>query len=162
MARVQFNLEYFFDAPAQVVFEELVDWKGHENWIPSTQVEIHTSGDPAAPGAEFTAWTGLALGTTIGRKLSLQDRMRVESSHFDDLTQVGECKVEKIGPLLTGWAAFTVEQLSGETSSKTRMHWVEDVKVPYAPQFVAPVGAVIGKNGFLFGMRQLEKLLASR
>ena len=129
---------------------------------PSTQVEIHTSADPAAPGAEFTAWTGLALGTSIGRKLSLQDRMTVESAHFDDATQSGACKVQKIGPLLGGWAAFTVEQLSGESSSKTLMHWVEDVTVPYAPQFVAPIGAAIGKSGFLFGMKQLDKLLTAR
>ena len=85
--------------------------------------------------------------------------MSVELAHFDDETQSGECKVKKIGPLLRGWAAFTVEQLNDEFSSKTQMRWIEDVTVPYAPQFVAPIGALIGRGGFQAGMARLDKIL---
>ncbi len=161
MAHVEFDLEYFFDAPARTVFDELVDWKGHEAWIPSTMVDIHTDGDPTAPGATFTAWTGVAPHTSIGRKLSLQDAMTVESTEFDDATGAGSCKVVKVGPVLTGWASFTVEELRGENSTRTRMHWIEDVHVPYAPQLFAPLFAVIGKNGFRFAMSRLSKILSN-
>ena len=41
---------------ASVVFDELIDWKGHANWVPLTRVEI-LSGD-GGPGTEFVATSG--------------------------------------------------------------------------------------------------------
>lgn len=158
MAHVHFELTYDFEAPPRVVWDELVDWKGHEEWIPSTDVEVHSEGDEHGIGGEFTAWSGPAPTTSIGRKLSLEDRMRVDELDFDSAAGQGSCRVSKLGPVLTGWAAFTVEPMG----SGTRMVWVEDVKVPYAPQFLAPVFAKLGVAGFTFGMKRLAKLLASR
>lgn len=150
MADVHFELTYDFAAPARTVWDELVDWKGHEKWIPATQVEVHTDGDPASIGAEFTAWSGL------GRKLALEDRMRVDELAFDDAAASGFCKVAKLGPMITGWASFRV----ATSGSGSQLVWTEEVDVPYAPQFVSPVLAKIGVGGFRFGMKRLSKLLS--
>lgn len=154
MAHVQFDLTFDFDASPERVWDELVDWKGHEGWIPATVVDIHTDGDPTAPNAEFTAWSGLGRS-----KLSLQDRMRVEYCDYDAAAQSGNCRVSKLGPMITGWAEFTVNATPG---GGTSMEWVEDVKVPYAPQFLAPLLGRVGKEGFRFGMKRLAKLLAAQ
>lgn len=151
MAHVQFELSYDFAAAPDRVWDELVDWKGHEAWIPATQVELHGAADPAAVGAEFTAWSG------IGRRLALEDRMRVDQLDYSPAEQRGSCKVTKLGPVLRGWAGFVVEPTSGGT----QMVWTEDVTVPYAPQFLAPVLAKLGVAGFRLGMSRLAKLLAN-
>lgn len=150
MAHVQFDLTHDFGASARTVWDELVDWKAHEKWIPATQVEVHTSGDPASIGAEFTAWSGL------GRKLALEDRMRVDELAFDTDAESGFCKVTKLGPMITGWASFSV----APSGSGSQLVWTEEVDVPYAPQFLSPVLAKIGVGGFRFGMKRLNKLLA--
>lgn len=161
MAKVYFELSYDFAVPPKVVWDELIDWKGHEAWIPATQVELRGDSAPTEVGAEFTAWTGLALGTSIGRKLALEDRMQVAQIDYDDETSTGHCRVVKLGPLLTGHAAFTVTPAPG-TANGAQMRWVEDITVAYAPQFLAPVLAQIGKGGFRFGMSQLAKQLRGR
>ena len=150
MADVYFTLEIAFDAPPTAVWEELVDWKGHEAWIPATRVELG-EGEPGTVGSEFTATSGYG-------PLALVDRMRVESIEWLELEGKGSCRVAKLGPVLTGHAEFTVDpQRQG-----TRMVWVEDVVVPYAPQFLAPVSAKLGEAGFRFGMKRLAKILAAR
>ncbi|MEM7094794.1 MAG: SRPBCC family protein [Actinomycetota bacterium] len=158
MAHVQFELTQDFDAPPQVVWDELVDWKGHEEWIPATWVELHGEGEPATLGAEFTAWSGPFPTTNLGRRLSLQDRMRVDEIEFDAAAGSGSCSVTKLGPTITGTAAFTIEP----HSAGSRMVWTEDVSVPIAPQFVAPLLAKIGVAGFRFGMKRLASQLAER
>lgn len=161
MAHVRFELTHDFDAPARVVWDEMIDWKGHEAWIPSTDVEIHTDGDPTAVGAEFTAWSGPAPTTSLGRKLSLEDRMRVESCDYDDAISTGSCKVTKLGPTITGWAGFTVSPING-SADRSQVVWTEDVVVPIAPQFLAPILARMGIAGFKLGMTRLAKLLRNR
>ena len=80
MAAVRFEVRHSFTAPARVVWDELIDWKGHEAWIPATKVEIHTDGDPTAVGAEFTATTGygpLAPRSDAGGALRLGRKRRI-------------------------------------------------------------------------------------
>ena len=149
MAQVQLSLDHDFAAAPQVVWDALVDWKGHEQWIPATRVELHGPGDPTAVGAEFTAWSG------IGRRLALEDRMRVDLFEFDPSTSSGTCRVTKLGPLLGGWAEFIVAPAAGGTV----VTWIEDVTIPYLPQFLAPVGKVIGVFGFKFGLSRLAHML---
>ena len=133
-------------------WDALIDWKGHETWIPATKVEIHTDGDPTAIGSEFTATTGYG-------PLALPDTMRVTHCAWDDGAGTGDCEVEKLGPVLTGRAGFTIEPTS-ETASE--VVWIEDVKVRYLPRVLAPIAKVAGAAGFRLGMRKLGKQLATR
>ena len=150
MAHVEFEVRHRFESPPQEVWDELVDWSGHAAWIPMTRVDVE-SVEPTAVGARFTATTGLG-------PLALPDRMEVVRCDWDDAASAGDCEVSKLGPVLRGRAAFTVEP-DGEG---TALHWIEDVTVPYTPQFLAPVLAFLGAQGFAAGMRKLAKLLARR
>lgn len=149
MAEVKFDVRHRFEAPAREVWDALVDWNGHADWIPATRMEVGP-GDPTAVGAEFTAITGVG-------PLALTDRMRVVRCDWSEATSSGDCEVEKLGPVLTGSAGFTIEPSEG---GGTDLVWVEDVRVPYTPQFLSPVLAFLGARGFALGMKKLAKLLA--
>ena len=58
MADVQCEVIHEFDVPARAVWDALVDWKGHEDWIPLTDVVVDGD-DPTAVGTTFTATTGI-------------------------------------------------------------------------------------------------------
>ena len=150
MAPVEFTVHHHFDQDAQSVWNELVDWPGHANWIPATRVEV-APGDPLAVGAEFTAWTGLG-------RLALEDRMRVAAIQWDEESQHGSCTVDKLGPVLKGTASFTVAATS---VGGTDLEWVEDVVVPYLPRILAPVAAKIGALGFKLGMKNLGRQMST-
>ena len=148
MAKIVFEVPYSFAASPRTVWDELIDWKGHEKWIPLTRVHLEP-GDPTVIGAGFTAWTG------VGR-ISLEDRMRVKELDWDDARSTGRCEVEKLGPILRGTAGFTVEP--GRSGGGTDLVWFEDVSVRYVPRFLAPIVSAIGAGGFKQGMRRLAKL----
>ena len=150
MTAVRFTVTLDFDASSREVWDELVDWKAHEAWIPATRVEVD-GGDPTAVGATFTAWTGFG-------PLALEDRMRVTECDWADEAQRGVCHVEKLGPVLRGRAGFTVEP----ANRGTRVEWIEDVTVRWLPRMFAPVAARLGAAGFKFGMQRLNRLLATR
>lgn len=149
MANVRFVVRSEFDAAPRVVWDALVDWKGHEAWIPATRVDVPTD-DPTAIGAEFTAYTGFG-------PLALEDRMRVTRCDWNHADDSGACDVDKLGPILRGTAGFTV----GPNDDGAVVDWLENVTVPYIPQFLAPVLAWLGAAGFRFGMRRLDKQLAA-
>lgn len=150
MAHVQFEVVRSFDEAARVVWNELVDWPAHGAWIPATRVEMG-SGDPTAVGTEFTGYTGYG-------PLVLTDHMRVTRCDWDESTTSGRCEVDKLGPVLQGSAGFTVEA----NGSGAVVTWVEDVTVPYVPQFVAPIVARAAAMGFGFSLRKLAKILRER
>lgn len=157
MAHVQFEVVHPFDVPARVVWDELIDWKGHEAWIPATRVEVGT-GDSTAVGAEFTANTGFG-------PLSLKDKMAVVECEWDDAAGSGRCEVEKLGPVLSGRAWFTVEPETDDGGAGlgggSVVKWFEDVTVRYVPQFVAPLLNRAGAAGFRLGMKKLARQLAT-
>ena len=146
-APVHFEVRTRFDAPPRRVWDEMIDWKGHEAWIPATRVDV-PDGDSTAIGAEFTAFTGYG-------PLTLEDRMRVARCEWDDTASSGDCEVDKLGPVLRGRAGFTVEPDGGGCV----VTWLEDVTVPYVPGFAAPVVAKLSALGFKQGMRKLGKLV---
>ncbi|MFK8025490.1 MAG: SRPBCC family protein [Ilumatobacter sp.] len=150
MAKIEFTVVQQFERPAREVWDELVDWKGHEEWIPMTRVKVG-EGPMNAAGHEFTAWTGIG-------PLSLEDRMRVTLCDWDDESAAGDCEVEKLGPVLRGRAGFTVTP-DGDGSTMT---WFEDVTVKFVPQFLAPVVNKLAAAGFKQGMKGLAKNLSKR
>jgi hypothetical protein len=84
--------------------------------------------------------------------------MRVVACDWHDDDRRGYCRVDKLGPILRGGAEFTVESHGAGAA----VNWVEDVTVPYTPQFLAPILARLGAAGFKLGMRKLDRLLARR
>ncbi|MEL6892545.1 MAG: SRPBCC family protein [Actinomycetota bacterium] len=153
-ASVEFTVVHHFDHPSRVVWDELVDWKGHEAWIPMTTVELGTEPQDQV-GATFVAFTGVW-------KLGLPDRMRVTQLDWDDATSSGTCEVEKLGPVLRGRAGFTVGPDPEGAPGTTRVEWIEDVTVKATPGFAAPLAAKVGAAGFKQGMKRLARLLDSR
>lgn len=147
MAAIRFEVRQTFDSPARDLWDELIDWKGHERWIPATRVEVDP-GDATAVGATFVAYTGFG-------RLSLEDRMRIVRCDWDEASSTGTCEIEKLGPVLRGSAGFTVTGHDGGSL----LNWFEDVRVPYLPQLLAPLVGKISAAGFRLGMRRLARLL---
>lgn len=150
MAAVSFTVPHRFDAPPRQVWDELIDWPAHAEWIPATRVEVEP-GDPTAPGARFTAWTGFGPA-------SLEDRMEVVRCDWDEATSTGDCEVRKLGPILSGRAGFTVRP----DGDGTAMEWIEDVEVRWLPGFLAPVVSKLSALGFSQGMKSLARVLARK
>ena len=131
-ADVSFTVVHDFDRSPDVVWQELIDWKGHEGWVPMTRVELGSEPQDEV-GATFMAFTGVW-------KLGLEDNMRVSVLDWDGDTMSGRCEVEKLGPVLTGTAGFTVSP----EGDGARVEWIEDVQVKYAPGFTAGIAAKVG------------------
>jgi len=148
MTPVRFEVAVDFDAPPRTVWDELIDWKGHERWIPATRVELDDDHDPTAVGSTFVAFTGIG-------PLALEDRMRVTECAWNEDERSGVCEVAKIGPLLGGRAGFTV----APAPSGSRVVWLEDVTVPRLPGLLSPVAARLGALGFRFVMGRLNRRL---
>lgn len=144
MAHVHFTVTRDLPLPAGVVFDELIDWKGHANWVPLTRVEVLT-GD-GGPGTEFVATTGIG-------PIALPDRMRVDVLDPTAMT----ADITKIGPVLTGQVYLSVMS-TGATSS--RLEWVEDIRVPGVPQFLAGLVAKAAAKGFQTSITRLAKRIA--
>lgn len=150
MVAINFTVVHKFDAPALVVWNEMIDWPSHADWIPATRMEMD-GGDTQAVGGTFTGYTGFG-------PLTLVDRMRIAEIEWDDATSTGRCVVEKLGPVLQGTAGFTVSP----TATGSQVSWFEDVTVPYLPEATAPVINKLSAAGFSAGMRKLAKIIAAK
>lgn len=139
MARVRFSVTRDFPFPARAVFDELVDWRGHAQWVPLTRVRIE-QGDGGA-GTVFVATSG-----------PLPDRMRVDSLDAEQTT----VRITKIGPVLSGVVDLAVSE-RGESAS--RLEWHEDITVPLVPGFLAGAVAAASRQGFEVALRRMERHL---
>jgi len=126
------------------VFDELVDWPGHAEWVPLTRVVVE-SGD-GGPGTVFVATSGIG-------PLALPDRMRVDALDADAMT----VRVTKIGPVLTGVVDLSVTSLGDQ---RCRLDWLEDIRVPVLPQFLARPVAAAARRGFETSITRMAKRLA--
>jgi hypothetical protein len=146
MAQVDFTVERGIPLPARIVFDELVDWAGHAEWVPLTRVEI-LSGD-GGPGTEFIATSGIGPA-------ALPDRMRVDALDSEAMTVA----ITKIGPVLSGEVRLAVVS-TGEDSC--RLVWIEEIRVPYAPQFLARPIAFAARRGFTTAISRMVARLQAR
>jgi hypothetical protein len=137
MARVRFSVIRDFPFAARSVFDELVDWRGHAQWVPLTRVRIE-QGD-GGPGTVFVATSG-----------PLPDRMRVDSLDPERMT----VRITKIGPVLSGVVDLSVSPL-GESSSQ--LEWHEDITVPLMPGFLSGAMAAASRQGFEVALRRMER-----
>ncbi len=86
--------------------------------------------------------------------MALPDRMRVDELDTEAMT----VRVTKIGPLLTGDVFLSVTEIS---ESRSRLEWVEDIRVPYLPQFLAKPVGMAAKQGFVMSIGKMAKKLAA-
>jgi hypothetical protein len=132
MARIDFTLRHPVALPARAVFDELVDWRGHAQWVPMTRVVIE-SGD-GGPGTVFIATTGLGPA-------ALPDRMRVESLDPQAMT----VRIVKIGPVLRGDVDIAVTEAGPSTCV---VIWRENIVLPWLPQLLSGPVAAATRKGF--------------
>ena len=144
MANVRFRVTRDLNLPARAVFDELVDWPGHAEWVPLTRVVVE-SGD-GGPGTVFVATSGIG-------PLALPDRMRVDALDADAMT----VRVTKIGPVLTGVVDLSVTSMGDQ---RCRLDWLEDIRVPVLPQFLARPVAAAARRGFETSITRMAKRLA--
>jgi len=144
VANVRFRVTRDLNLPARAVFDELVDWPGHAEWVPLTRVVVE-SGD-GGPGTVFVATSGIG-------PLALPDRMRVDVLDADAMT----VRVTKIGPVLTGVVDLSVTSLGEQ---RCRLDWLEDIRVPVLPQFLARPVAAAARRGFETSITRMAKRLA--
>ena len=145
MANVCFTVTRDLTLSAEVVFEALTDWKGHADWVPLTRVRV-LEGD-GGPGTVFVATSGIG-------PLALPDRMRVDG--LDPVAMT--VQITKIGPVLTGVVHLSVTS-TGPTSS--RLDWIEDIRVPAVPQFLARPVAAAAQRGFATSITRLAARLTA-
>jgi hypothetical protein len=144
VAQIRVAVTRDFARPAQRVFAELVDWRGHADWVPLTRVRIE-SGD-GGPGTVFVATTGVG-------PFALPDRMRVDELDVEART----VRITKIGPVLSGPVHLSVTMMSATTC---RVSWVEDVRVPWLPQALAGPVAAATRKGFRRSLAHLAARLS--
>lgn len=149
MAPIQFTVTHNFTQSSKVVWDAMLNWEAHGDWIPATRVEVDP-GDPTAVGATFTGYTGYG-------PLTLVDRMVIDEVDWNDESESGSCVVTKLGPVLQGTAGFDITS----THDGCQLIWFEDVTVPYLPGVVSPIVNKLSAKGFEFGMSKLAKLLAT-
>lgn len=145
MANVYFTVTRDLPLPADVVFDELIDWRGHAKWVPMTRVKV-LSGD-GGPGTVFVATSGIG-------PVALPDRMRVDQLDPVEMT----VSITKIGPVLTGVVHLSVTSTGDRTS---RLDWVEDIRVPGLPQFLAKPVGVAARKGFETSITRMAALVAT-
>ena len=142
MARVAFTVTERWPIDSQRVWDALVDWAGHAEWVPATTVRIE-SGD-GGHGTVFIARTGLG-------PLAFDDTMQVVQ--FDPTARTAS--VRKLGPLLTGTAGFTVVP----EGSASRLEWFEDVEVPRLPNIATPLARGVARLSFRLALGRLRRTL---
>lgn len=152
MASIEFTVQHDFSAQPQDVWQAMIDWESHGEWIPATRVEID-AGNPQAVGGEFTGYTGYG-------PLTLVDRMRVNQIDWHEDTSSGYCEVEKLGPVMSGTAGFTLTPTpSGDGA---QIEWFEKVTVPKVPNPLGPAISKAGAVGFTLAMRRFAANLSNR
>jgi carbon monoxide dehydrogenase subunit G len=106
-------------APVERVWNALVDWESHGDWMLFTKVH-RTTHDGDGVGAGIEGITGVG-------PLLLRDTMTF-SQWQPPPARPARCVVEHTGAMVRGSGAFEVEELSADRS---RVVWSEWVQLPF-------------------------------
>ncbi|HET9186870.1 MAG TPA: SRPBCC family protein [Acidothermaceae bacterium] len=135
-------------APPKAVWDKLVDWPTHRQWMVLTKVESTTE-DREGVGAGIVGVTGIG-------PVAFQDPMTV-TAWQPPPAPVARCEVAHMGRIVRGAGAFEVE----ETPTGSRVVWSEWVRLPFGLLgdvgwlAVKPVAAVFLR----ISLRRLAKLV---
>jgi Polyketide cyclase / dehydrase and lipid transport len=99
------------DAPADAVWDVLVDWTGQSRWIPLTTVRV-SSDRNAGLGVRAEALSGVWLGPI---PLGLLDRFIV-TGWSPPTADTAEVEILHLGPYFTGEGAFCLTGHGGKTT----------------------------------------------
>lgn len=132
-------------APAQAVWDAVVDWERQGRWLPLTRVEVEEAGPGRGLGTRIVAWTGLG-------PLVVADRMTV--TQWDPPRRA---TVTKTGRVLRGSAWFEVRPLSAQRS---RLVWGEALEPPPLGVLGGPAGAVLALGTRAFFAVALRRFAA--
>jgi uncharacterized protein YndB with AHSA1/START domain len=117
---VSFSLRRHIAAAPSSVWESLVDWSGHADWMPRTTVEVSDAAR-CAPAAEPDV-ESFTMFARVG-PFVVEDRLAVRIKTFDGAR--GTCQLDRLGPTVHGSVRFVVEPLHGGTV----IEWRESVEV---------------------------------
>ena len=113
MSRVAVHAAVDVDATAEKVWQVLVDWPRHGEWVPFTRAE-----GGAATGERIEAWTGIG-------PVGFLDVMEI-----DAWRPPNRVTVRHIGWLVRGEGRFDLLDLPG---GRCRVTWSELVHLPLGP-----------------------------
>lgn len=141
-ARVVADVEV--DAPAQRVWDVLVAWDRHSEWMLATHMQ-DVSGDGASVGSRLAAVTGYG-------RLSFTDTMRIV-----EWDPPRRCVVEHTGALVRGTGVFELVPVPG---GRTRVVWSEQLELPFGQvgRIGSPVARVVSRAGLAFSLRRLARV----
>lgn len=143
MTKVAFRVKVTCRTDAERMWQKLIDWRGHSEWVPVTSVKV-LHGDGGV-GTEFVARTGVS-------PIAFDDWMQVTKVEAETRT----AEVKKLGSLLTGGAGFTVHA----ANNGCVVEWWEDVRVKHLPGFLAPAAAMVFRRAFQQTIAGLDRRLS--
>lgn len=144
MSRTVVELRQPVRAPAQRVWDAVVDWPAQGEWMLGTRVDVRR-GDGESVGSEVAAFTGLG-------PLGFLDTMTITG--WDPPR---ECRVDHTGRVVRGIGVFTVEP-RGERECV--FVWREELDLPLGA--LGRLGWPLARPGFLLGVRLSLRKLARR
>lgn len=130
------------------VWERLVDWESHSQWIPGTTVTM--TNEVVGVGASFVGRTRVGMWV-------LDDPMTVTTFEPPE-NGVARCTVTKTGDTLKGTAGFT---LTATGPTTTRLEWFEDVapRAAIVGYWLRPFIPIVGRIAFTSALKAFADTL---
>lgn len=145
--RVSLALTVPIAAPAQQVWDAIVDWEGQSEWMLATQVS--SVGAREGVGARVEAFTGLLPQR---RLIGFLDTMVVTA--WDPPRR---CDVLHTGRVVRGTGTFEVEAVD---QARSLFHWSEELELPWG--VLGRIGWIFVAPGMRLGVRISLRRLAQR
>lgn len=142
MSRTVLELRQDIAAPAQVVWDAVVDWPAQGEWMLGTQVRV-SRGDGKSTGSELAAYSGV-------KPLGFLDTMVIT-----EWAPPRRCVVDHTGTLVRGAGIFEVLPLTDRTCE---LVWREELDLPLG--VVGRLGWPLVKPPFTVGVRYSLRKLA--
>lgn len=118
------SISLTIDAPREVVWKKIADWKSQGEWMLQTKVWV-TSNQVEGVGTSIAAFTGpLHKFYPRLKSLGLLDLMVVTQWQ-----PPRRCDVDHVGKVLKGSGSFQLSEING---SSTRFDWSETIVAPKA------------------------------
>jgi hypothetical protein len=112
----EFRIRIKVEAPVEIVWRELVNWKKQGEWMAMTRVDATSIGaDDSGIGTKIDAFTGIW-------KFGILDRMEVTQWQPPTF-----CAVNHYGRVIKGIGEFRLTAIAG---NRTRFDWYERIDAP--------------------------------